>query len=149
MIGNDEENVRSEGGVRVTRQYATELLALVPPRPKRQLDLRDHVFAVTTIVMALVSGLLALSGHPWMAILPAAVAITTSSGWTSGRKNRPNEPRFKVSIFATMAVASWLTLPIWRGITRGETIPFPEAWVMAGLAPAAWLLFYIVLLIRR
>ncbi len=145
--GKTKDHKASESGV--TIHQAEELLASVPPRPKRQLELRDHLNAIATIVMSFSSGLLALSGHPWWAILPAVAAIMVSNFWITKRRSRPNEPRFKIANTTTVMFTVWLTLPIWRGITRGDTAPFPESLIFAGLAPSAWLLFYIILLVRR
>ncbi len=109
----------------------------------------DHLSALTTITLSLAAGLLSLSGHPWWAVLPALGALTTSHAWISGRQRRSNEPRLKAATLVTTAFSAWLLIPVWRGVTRGETIPFPEAWLFAGLAPAVWLVYYTVLLIRR
>lgn len=145
----DDEHEEMTGSGGVTRQQAVKLLASIPPPPKRELTLRDHLFAAIAIVMGMISGLLALSGHPWWAVIPGAAAIAASNFWIADRKARPNEPRIKAGIIATIAFTTWLTLPIWRGITHGETVPFPEAWILAGLAPAAWLAFYLILFFRR
>ncbi|MGO3152506.1 MAG: hypothetical protein ACTIJJ_07795 [Galactobacter sp.] len=52
-------------------------------------------------------------------------------------------------MLALTVFAVWLVMPVWRGITRGETVPVPEVFIFAGLAPAAWLIHYVVLLVRR
>lgn len=145
----DEEHEEMTSAGAVTRQQAVNLLASIPAPPQRELILRDHLFASAAIVLGMLSGLLALSGYPWWALLPGAAAIAASNFWISDRKARPNEPRIKAGIVATIAFTTWLMLPIWRGITRGETIPFPDVWVIAGLAPAAWLVFYLFLFFRR
>lgn len=132
----------------VTAIEAQRLLDSIPPRPRRVFDSRDHVSALATIALSLTSGLLALSGLPWLAIPPALGAIVTSNVWISKRLSQPNEPRLK-GAFISAAFAAWLLIPVWRGLVHGETIPFPEAFIFAGLAPAAWLVFYVVLLIRR
>lgn len=131
-----------------TPDEAQLLLASVPPRPRRQLEFIDHVSAAATILCSLAAGLVALSGHPWWAILPAVCALITSHVWMGKRLNRANEPRLKATT-VTVTFTVWLLIPVWRGIMRGETIPFPESLIFAGFAPAAWLVFYIVLLIRR
>ncbi len=133
----------------VTPEQARELLASVPRKPRRQLTPVDHVCAVATIVLAFVAGLLALGGHPWWAALPATGALVVSHSWLSARQRRVNEPRLRATLLVSIAFTTWLLIPIWRGITRGETIPFPEAFLFAGLAPIAWLVFYLILLIRR
>lgn len=132
----------------VTPNEAQLLLASVPAKPRRRLELIDHVSAAATSLCSLTAGLVALSGHPWWATLPAACALITSHVWIGRRLHRANEPRLRATI-VTMAFTVWLLIPVWRGITRGETIPFPESLIFAGLAPAAWLAFYTVLLIRR
>jgi hypothetical protein len=109
----------------------------------------DHLGALTTVALSLTAGLLSLSGHPLWAILPALGALTTSHAWITRRQQRANEPRLNAAALVTVVFTVWLLIPVWRGITRGETIPFPEAWLFAGLAPAVWLGYYIVLLIRR
>ncbi|MEV8144865.1 hypothetical protein [Specibacter sp. NPDC078709] len=145
----DKQQDDTPGSGVVTRQQAEKLLASIPAPPKRQLKLRDHLYAAAAVVTGLLSGLLAMSGHPWWALLPGAAAIAASNFWISDRKARPNEPRIKAGLIATIAFTTWLMLPIWRGLTRGETVPFPEAWIIAGLAPAAWLAFYLLLFFRR
>lgn len=132
----------------VTPDEAQRLLASVPRRPRRQITIIDHASTAATATCSFAAGVVALSGHPWWAILPALCALFTSHVWLASRLKRANEPRLKANI-ATVAFTVWLLIPIWRGITRGETIPFPEAFVFAGLAPAAWLAFYIILLLRR
>lgn len=145
----DEQHEDPADSAVVTRQQAVKLLASIPAPPKRQLKVRDHLYAATAIFMGMLSGLLALSGSPWWALLPAAAAIAASNFWFTERKARPNEPRIKAGSMATMAFGIWLMLPVWRGITRGDTVPFPEAWILAGLAPAVWLAFYLFLFFRR
>lgn len=120
----------------------------MPPRPRRIFSAGDHLSAIATIALSYASGLLALSGLPWWAIPPALGAIVTSNVWISERVGQPNEPRLK-GTFISAAFAAWLLIPVWRGLVHGETVPFPEAFIFAGLAPAAWLVFYVMLLIRR
>lgn len=132
----------------VTAIEAQRLLDSMPPRPRRVFSAGDHLSAIATIVLSLTSGLLALSGFPWWAIPLTLGAIVTSNVWISKRLSQPNEPRLKGTIISA-AFAVWLLIPVWRGLVHGETIPFPEAFIFAGLAPAAWLVFYVVLLIRR
>lgn len=148
MNGRGREH-SSADDLRMSPHQARELLDSVPSRPRRKLELRDHLNAATTIILSFASGVLALSGYPWWAVIPAAGALIASNFWVTNRRSRPNEPRLKASTISTIAFATWLTLPIWRGITRGDTIPFPEAWIFAGLAPAAWLVFYLILVVRR
>ncbi len=99
--------------------------------------------------MSLLSGLVALSGHPWWAIPPALVAVIVAHRWVAGRRQRTNEPRLGAASWVSTLFSVWLALPIYRGVRFGETAPFPEALILGGLAPAAWLLFYLWLLIRR
>ncbi len=132
----------------ITAIEAQRLLELMPPRPRRVFSAGDHLSAIATIALSFASGLLALSGFPWWAIPLALGAIVTSNVWISKRLSQPNEPRLK-GTFISAAFAAWLLIPVWRGLVHGETVPFPEALIFAGLAPAAWLVFYVVLLIRR
>lgn len=127
---------------------AQRLLDSVPQRPRRIFEGSDHLSAAATVALSFAAGLLALSGLAWWAIVPALGALVTSHMWISKRLSRPNEPRLK-GTFISAAFTVWILIPVWRGIMHGETIPFPEAFVFAGLAPAAWLIFYTVLLIRR
>ncbi|MEE6281549.1 hypothetical protein [Georgenia sunbinii] len=136
-------------GTGVTPERARALLASLPSRPRRQLGPTDHLSAGLTIVLALASGLLALSGRPWWATIPALAAIAMANAWLTGRIQRVNEPRLRTTILPTAVFTAWLLVPVWRGITRGETAPLPEAFILAGLAPVAWLVFYVILLIRR
>lgn len=132
----------------ITAIEAQRLLETMPPRPRRVFSAGDHLSAIATIALSFTSGLLALSGFPWWAIPLALGAIVTSNVWISKRLSQPNEPRLK-GTFISAAFAVWLLIPVWRGLVHGETVPFPEAFIFAGLAPAAWLVFYVVLLIRR
>ena len=149
LMNESDQEHSTPDDIRLTPQQAKELLDSAPARPRRQLKMSDHVNATTTIILSLASGALALSGYPWWAIIPALGALVASSFWVTNRRSRPNEPRFKISTISTIVFATWLTLPIWRGITRGDTAPFPEAWILAGLAPIAWLVFYLILIVRR
>ncbi|MFJ3312869.1 MAG: hypothetical protein DI613_19740 [Kocuria rhizophila] len=133
----------------VTPEQARELLASVPSRPRRRLGLQDHFSALATIALSLISGLLALSGHPWWAIPSAVVAVIVANHWHAGRRQRINEPRLGAVSWVSVIFGVWLVLPIYRGIRFGDTAPFPEALLLGGLAPAAWLVFYLCLLIRR
>ena len=143
-MGNKEPSEHQN----ITAIEAQRLLDSMPPRPRRVFDSRDHMSALATIVLSFASGILALSGFPWWAIPLTLGAIVTSNVWISKRLSQPNEPRLKGTIISA-AFAVWLLIPVWRGLMHGETIPFPEAFIFAGLAPAAWLVFYVVLLIRR
>lgn len=136
------------GRTTLSTEDAQELLNSVPPRPRRHFSTLDHLSTATMIACSLASGLLALSGHPWLAIIPAAFALIASNLWLSRRLGRPNEPRLQANI-AVVVFTVWMIIPLWRGITRGDTAPFPESLILAGLAPAAWLVFYLILLIRR
>lgn len=138
-----------EGHEPVTPQRARELLGSVPGRPRRRLRVRDHLSALFTAVLSLISGLLALSGHPWWALVPAVAAVVVADRWFSGRKRRADEPRLAAVTLVSAVFGAWLFLPIYRGIRHGEIAPFPEMLVLGGLAPAAWLVFYAWLLIRR
>ena len=133
----------------LTPEHARELLGSIPNRPRRRLALRDHLSAIATIALSLVSGLLALSGSPWWAIIPGVAALIVVDRWFAERKRRTNEPRFGAVQFVFALFGVWLTLPIYRGIRFDDTAPFPEALILGGLAPAAWLVFYLWLLIRR
>lgn len=133
---------------RISALDAQRLLDSMPARPPRVFTMRDHLSTAATIALAFGSGLLSLSGLAWWAIPLALGAIATSNGWISKRLSQPNEPRLK-GTFISAAFAAWLLIPVWRGMVHGETIPFPEIFVFAGLAPAAWLVFYVVILIRR
>ncbi|WP_313823470.1 hypothetical protein [Citricoccus sp.] len=133
----------------VTPEQARDLLASVPRRPRRQLGPADHAFAVTIIVLSLASGLMALEGHPWWAVLPGIGALAAVYSWLARRWHRVNEPRLGASTIMSTVFTVWLLIPLWRGITRGETAPFPESLVLGGFASAAWLVYYVVLLIRR
>lgn len=132
----------------LTAAEAQRLLESMPPRPPRVFTAGDHVSAIATIALSLASGLLALSGLAWWAIPPALGAIVTANVWLSKRLSQPNEPRIRATLISAV-FAAWLMLPVWRGLVYGETAPFPEALFLGGLAPAAWLVFYVVLLIRR
>lgn len=133
----------------VSPQQAQELLDSVPERPRRHLGAGDHLSAAGTAALALASGLLALSGHPWWAILPAVATVVVADRWVSARKRRANEPRLGAVMLVSAVFGAWLFVPIYRGIRHGELVPFPESLVLAGLAPAVWLVFYTWLLIRR
>jgi hypothetical protein len=145
----DQTSPAPSDNASVTPEQARQLLASVPRRPRRRLTAVDHVCAVATIALAFVAGLLALGGHPWWAVLPAIGALVISHSWLSARRDRANEPRLRATLAVSIAFTTWLSIPIWRGVTRGETIPFPEAFLFASLAPIAWLVFYLILLIRR
>ena len=127
---------------------AEQLLATMPPRPRRHLGTTDHLITAGILVLSFTAGLLAMSGQAWWAVAPALGAILTAHHWVNRRLSRPNEPRLKAST-ATTIFAAWLLLPIWRGITQGETLPLSEAFFFAGLAPIAWLVFCTALLVRR
>lgn len=99
--------------------------------------------------LSFASGVLALAGHPWWAILPAVAAVIVGSNWISGRRLRTNEPRLGPISLVAGVFGAWLVLPIYRAIRFGETATFPEILVLAGLAPAVWLAYYLCLLIRR
>lgn len=138
-----------QGNEPLTPQRARELLESVPARPRRHLGARDHLSVLATAVLALATGLLSLSGHPWWAIAPAVAAIIVADRWVSGRKQRVGEPRLGAVMLVSAVFGAWLFVPIYRGIRHGEVIPFPEILILAGLAPAAWLVYYAWLLIRR
>lgn len=142
----DEDN---SGHGQITPKLARELLASLPNRPKRRLGLRDHLSGVSIIILSLLSGVIALAGAPWWAILPAVGALSISVMWFTGRRAQANEPRFTAAIIPTSVFNTLLILPIWRGITSGDTAPFPESLILAGLAPAVWLVYYVILLVRR
>ena len=127
---------------------AKRLLDSVPQRPRRIFTARDHLSNAAAVILSFAAGLLTMAGHPWWATPLALTAIVIAHVWIKSRLDRPNGPRIK-GIFVAAAFTVWLLLPIWRGVVHGETIPFPEALIFAGLAPAAWLVLYIVLLIRR
>jgi len=127
---------------------AQHLLDLVPSRPRREFRIGDHLSTAATVALSLIAGALALGGYPWWAAIPALCAIINAHTWISKRLNRANEPRLRPT-FISAAFTVWVLIPVWRGVRHGETIPFPEAWLFAGLAPGAWLVFYLVLLIRR
>lgn len=127
---------------------AQHLLDSAPDRPRRVLGVSDHLSAAVIISLSFLAGVIALIGHPWWAVIPAVGAIVMSHWWILKRLRRPNEPRLK-GTFVLTVFAVWLVMPIWGGITRGETVPVPEVFIFSGLAPAAWLVFYVVLLIRR
>lgn len=135
----------------LTAEHARELLDSVPERPQRSLSARDHLSAAITVLSSLTSGLLALSGYPWWAVVPALIAALGAFHWFSRRQGRPNEPRFGAISTALMPsiFTVWLILPVYRGIRYGDVAPFPEILVLAGLAPVVWLVFYLVLLVRR
>lgn len=133
----------------ITKDRAQELLAMVPERPRRAFGWQDHLCTAVVSLAGLSSGMIALSGHPLWAMLPGLLALVVAGGWLATRSARANEPRFRGVVLPVALFTTWLTLPIWRGITRGDTAPFPEALIFASLGPAAWLVFYIVLLIRR
>ncbi|NUL49197.1 hypothetical protein F7P69_28965 [Cellulosimicrobium funkei] len=151
---NHEHHGRRRSGTdehRLAAQQARELLESIPSRPQRHLSARDHLCAAITVLSSLAAGLLALSGHPWWAVVPALAALAGAYSWFSGRQGRPNEPRFggAAATLVPSVFTVWLALPIYRGIRYGDVAPFPEILVLAGLAPAAWLVFYLVLLVRR
>lgn len=139
----------SDLGDSLTPQQAQALLDSVPARPRRRLGLRDHASAAATAGLSFASGVLALAGHPWWAILPAVAAVIVGSNWISGRRLRTNEPRLGPISLVAGVFGAWLVLPIYRAIRFGETATFPEILVLAGLAPAVWLAYYLCLLIRR
>ena len=133
----------------VSPMQARALLDSIPRRPRRRLHASDHLLAAATIVLSFAAGLLAVSGYAWWAILPRVAALVVSHNWVSGRQGRVNEPRMRAAFWVNVIFTVWLTIPIWRGIVHSETIPFPAAFLFAGLAPAVWLVFYTVLLNRR
>jgi hypothetical protein len=135
--------------VHVTPEHARKLLASVPARPRRRLGPRDHLSAAVVIAASLLAGVLALSGHPWWAVAPALVAVVVSNQWIAARRRRTNEPRLGAVTVVTAAFTAWLVLPIYRGIRYGDTAPFPESLILGGLAAAAWLGYYLWLLVRR
>ena len=140
--GNDDRTT-------VSPTQARALLDSIPGRPRRRLRASDHLLAVATIVLSFAAGLLAVSGCAWWAILPGVAALVVSHHWVSARQSRVNEPRMRAAFWVNVAFTVWITIPIWRGIMHGETIPFPAAFLFASLAPALWLGFYAVLLGRR
>ncbi|WP_291279488.1 hypothetical protein [Galactobacter sp.] len=131
-----------------TPAEAQRLLDSIPARPRRVLGAADHLSAAAIILLSFAAGVVALVGHPWWAVIPAAGALVMSHLWLLKRLRRPNEPRLTGTLALTV-FAVWLVMPVWRGITRGETVPVPEVFIFAGLAPAAWLIYYVVLLVRR
>ncbi|NDK30872.1 hypothetical protein [Nesterenkonia haasae] len=137
-----------DGGANPTPEQARALLAAIPAQPKHELGVADHICVGATVILAMASGLIALTGHPWWAVIPAVASSTGAFAWIAHRQARVNEPRLRAVLLPCL-FAAWLSLPIWRGITRGETVPFPESMIFAGLAPAAWLGFYLWLQLRR
>lgn len=129
-------------------EQARDLLGSIPRRPRRVFTSRDHISAAATAILSFAAGVIVLAGHPWWATPLALGAIIIAHGWIKSRLERPNEPRLK-GVFVATAFTIWLLIPIWRGLVHGETVPFPEALIFAGLAPAAWLVLYLVLLLRR
>ncbi|MFV0286762.1 MAG: hypothetical protein ACK5IM_10335 [Demequina sp.] len=102
------------------------------------------------MLLAFSAGVITLNGHPWWAVPLALCAIANAHGWITSRLERANEPTSPAwGAFVVTAFTIWLLIPIWRGVVHGETIPFPEAFIFAGLAPAVWLALYVVLLVRR
>ncbi len=75
-------------------------------------------------------------------------ALIASHWWVASRVRRANEPRLRF-MTVTVLFTVWMAIPIWQGIIRGEATSMSEILFLAGLAPAAWLVFYAVLLIRR
>ncbi|WAP52643.1 hypothetical protein OL239_05315 [Arthrobacter sp. ATA002] len=145
---NAESPINPQDREITTPDQARRLLTAIPERPRREFTIADHASTAVTVAGSFFSGLVALIGHPWWAIIPTLCTLITSHYWIASRLARPNEPRLKVTAVSA-AFTVWLLIPVWRGISHGETIPFPEAFLFAGLAPAAWLTFYIILLIRR
>lgn len=128
---------------------AQQLLGSVPHRPRRELKAVDHVIAILVVAASLAAGLLALSGYGWIAVAPAIIALLSANHWFSARQRRINEPRYRGARTILVLFATWLFLPIWRSIVHHETAPWPEALLLAGLAPVLWLGYYLFLLIRR
>ncbi|TLP98607.1 hypothetical protein FEF26_04205 [Nesterenkonia salmonea] len=135
-------------GPDLTAGHARELLGSMPRRPRRRLGASDHIWVGTTAIFAMASGLVALAGNPWWAIIPGVTSSIGAFTWLAHRQAQVNEPRLRAVLVPSL-FAVWLSLPIWRGITRGDTIPFPESLIFAGLAPAAWLGLYLWILLRR
>src|SRR5699024_9154830 len=130
-------------------QQAQTLLDSVPARPRRKLGPQDHLSAAAAAGLSLVSGVMALSGHPWWAILPAAAAVAVGGRWISSRRRRSNEPKLGPVAVIFGAFGAGVSIPIYRAIRHGDRAPFPDVLVLGGLASAVWLLFYLWLLIRR
>lgn len=141
-------NTEHSGQHPISAAEAQHLLNSVPDRPRRAFGIGDHVSAAATIALSFAAGLLAVGGFPWWALTPALAAILSSHWWLNNRVTRPNEPRLKGRVVLTVFTV-WVLIPVWRGIMYGDTVPFPEAILAASFAPVAWLIFYIVLLIRR
>ncbi|MGO3846263.1 hypothetical protein [Agrococcus casei] len=133
----------------VSPAQARTLLGSIPKRPRRRLRASDHFLAAATIAQSFAAGILAVSGQAWWAIIPGIGALMVAHHWVSMRQGRVNEPRMRAAFWVNVVFTVWLTIPIWRGIVHGETIPFPAAFLFASLAPAVWLIFYAVLLRRR
>ncbi|GGF33337.1 hypothetical protein GCM10010922_05610 [Microbacterium sorbitolivorans] len=138
----------SQGPSPVSPEHAQGLLDSIPRRPRRVFTARDHLSTAATVLLSFAAGLLTMVGHVWWAIPLALGAIVIAHGWIKSRLDRPNEPRLKGASVAT-AFTVWLLIPIWRVLVHGETVPLPEGFLFAALAPAAWLVLYLVLLIRR
>lgn len=130
-------------------EAAADPFASTTSGPRRRFGIREHLSAFAAIAFSLLSGLLALSGHPWWAILPASASIIVASAWTSARKRHAAAPLPGAVTLVAAVFGAWLFLPLYRGICHGETVPFPELLNLGGLAPAAWLLFYTWMLLRR
>lgn len=133
----------------LTPDAAKQLLNAVPPKPARILTAVDHVAALATIIASFSSGLLALCGHPWLALVPALIAFLASHHWLASRQRRTNEPRYKGSRIIVIVFGVWMLMPIREGFVRGNVADLSADLLLAGLAPALWLGYYIYLLVRR
>ena len=128
---------------------AQRLLASVPPRPRRRLDKWDHMSLVGVIALSFVSGMLAVAGFAWWALIPAAATVAVMWRWIFVREHRPNEPRLPAVSVITALVVVWTGIPIWRGIIDDAVLDVPRAIIVVALAPVAWLVYYVILLARR
>lgn len=133
----------------ITGDQARELLSSVPPKPRREFRTADHLVVLLTAACSLASGVLALSGHGWVAIAPALAACLLAQHWFASRQSRVNEPRYWGGRNLVIFFMVWLSVPIWRNLRHQETAPLPDALILAGLAPALWLAYYLYLLIKR
>lgn len=129
-------------------EHAQSLLDSMARRPRRVFTVRDHLSTAATVLLSFAAGLLTPLGHVWWAIPLTLGAIIIAHGWIKSRLDRPNEPRVKGGLVATVFTV-WLLIPLWDALVHGETVPLPEALLFAALAPAAWLVLYLVLLLRR
>lgn len=148
---SDKEHHPAHGATdEITPDQARDLLASVPQPPRRAFTVADHTVAVSVILLALVSGLLATTGSPWWAIIPGIAALSLGSWRISHRRERANEPRFPaLTLLFSASFPTFLIIPIWWGIRHDHTAEFPEAFLLGGLASAVALVIYLVLLIRR